>query len=229
MPHSSQPRLRLHGYWRSGTTYRVRIALSLKGLAWQTVPVDLPGHAHHDDAYRRLQPQGLVPALEADGLVLGQSPAILEWIEETFPEPPLLPADPAARAIVRAMAAMMACDIHPLHNPRVFDRLKARHGASETDTAAWAAHWIAEGFAALESLIARHGRGFAFADRPTLADCYLVPQIYSARRFAVDLAPFPRLVAAGEAAAALPAVAAAHPARQADAPAEPLAKPGGVG
>ncbi|TVV71172.1 maleylacetoacetate isomerase [Sphingomonas solaris] len=211
-------RLRLHGYWRSGTTYRVRIALGLKGLGWETVPVNLLEGAQKGEAYRRLQPQGLVPALEADGLVIAQSPAILEWIEETYPDPPLLPSTPADRAAVRAMAAAIACDIHPLHNPRVFARLKQDHAAAPADTEAWAAHWIAEGLAALEQLVARHGGGLAFGDRPTLADCYLVPQIYTANRFHVDLSPYPRLVAAAAAAGALPAVAAAHPAAQPDAP-----------
>ena len=210
-------RIRLHGYWRSGTTYRVRIALGLKGLEWETVPVNLLAGEQRADDYLRLQPQGLVPALEVDGVVLGQSPAILEWIEEVFPDPPLLPADPADRAIVRGMAAAMGCDIHPLHNMRVFKALKADLGASQAQTDAWAAHWIAEGFTALEGMIAAHGRGFAFGDGPGLADCYLAPQYYTAQRFGVDVAPYPHIVAAVAAAAGLPAFAAAHPAAQPDA------------
>lgn len=214
-----QPHIRLHGYWRSGTTYRTRIALNLKGLAWEAVGVNLVEGGQHDAAYRALQPQGLVPALEADGLVIGQSPAILEWIEERFPDPPLLPPDPDDRAVVRGMAAAIGCDIHPLQNLRVLKQLGQDFGATTADTDRWAARWISDGFAALEQLIGRHGRGFAFGDRPTLADCYLAPQIYSANRFHVDLTPYPRIVAAAQAAAALPAFASAHPAAQPDAPA----------
>ena len=209
--------VRLHGYWRSGTTYRVRIALGLKGVAWETVPVNLLAGEQHGAGYLRLQPQGLLPALEVDGTVFGQSPAILEWIEETFPDPPLLPPGAADRAIVRAMAAAMACDIHPLHNLRVFKRLKQDFAASPAQIDDWAAYWIAEGFAALEGMIARYGSGFAFGDRPTLADCYLAPQLYTAQRFHVDLAPYPHILAAGEAARALPAFVAAHPSAQPDA------------
>ncbi len=209
--------VRLHGYWRSGTTYRVRIALGLKGVAWEPVPVNLLAGEQRDAAYLKLQPQGLVPALEVDGTILGQSPAILEWIEETWPEPPLLPADPTGRAIVRAMAAAMGCDIHPLHNLRVFKRLKQELGATQPQIDAWAAHWIAEGFAALDGMIAEHGRGYAYGHRPTLADCYLAPQLYTAERFHVDLTPYPHIVVAAEATRALPAFAAAHPAAQPDA------------
>lgn len=207
----------LHGYWRSTASYRVRIALNLKDLPYRQETHDLRTGAHRSTTYRALDPQGLVPALETDDGVLIQSPAILEWLEERYPATPLLPAHIAARAIVRAMAAIIGCDIHPINNLRVLSSLRGDFGADDARVNAWIAHWIGEGFAALESLIGRHGAGFAFGDRPTLADCYLVPQLYSAERFGVPLATYPALVAAGEAARALPAFAAAHPDRQPDA------------
>ena len=205
----------LHGYWRSGAAYRVRLALALKGIAYEQVTHDLRAGEQRADAYRALAPQGLVPALEVDGAVLVQSGAILEWLEETHPAPPLLPTDLRDRAVVRAMAATIGCDIHPLGNLRV---LKAvRDLADETAVTAWVTHWIADGFAALETMTARHGQRFLFGDTPTIADCYLVPQLYSARRFAVDLAPYPGLVAAGAALEVWPGIAAAHPDAQPDA------------
>jgi maleylpyruvate isomerase len=208
--------IRLHGYWRSGAAYRVRIALNIKGIAYTQTAHDLRLGAQSGEAYRAIQPQGLVPALETEDGLLLQSPAILEWIEERFPQTPLLPADPAGRAMVRGMAAIVACDIHPLNNLRVLKAIREL-GADEAQVSDWIARWIGDGFAALETLIARHGDGFAYGATPTLADCCLAPQIYSAERFGVDLTPYPRLVAAGEAARALPAFAAAHPSRQPDA------------
>ncbi|MFV0625659.1 maleylacetoacetate isomerase [Sphingomonas sp. ac-8] len=208
----------LHGYWRSTTAYRVRIALNLKGLPYDQEPHDLRTGAQRDAAYRLLNPQALVPTLETDDSgVLTQSPAILEWLEERHPAPPLLPPDREARVVVRAMAALVACDIHPLNNLRVLETLRSELAASEAQVQAWIARWIGDGFTALEALIARHGEGFAFGDTPSLADCHLVPQLYSAERFGVALAPYPRLVAAGERARALPAFAAAHPDCQPDA------------
>jgi maleylpyruvate isomerase len=195
----------------------VRSALNLTGLAYDQVTHNLRAGAQRAPDYRALAPQGLVPALEAGDFVLTQSPAILEWIEEGWPQPPLLPADAQDRAIVRAMAALIGCDIHPLNNLRVLQALKRDFGADQAVLDQWAGRWIADGFAALEILVARHGRGFAFGDRPGLADCYLVPQLYSAERFNVDLSPFPALVAAVERARALDAFAAAHPSAQPDA------------
>ena len=210
--------LTLHGYWRSGAAYRVRIALGLKGLAYRQATHDLRTGSQDDAAYRLLNPQGLVPALATDdGAVVTQSLAILEWLEEAHPAPPLLPADREARAVVRAMAALIACDIHPLGNLRVLNALRSDFAADTEQVNGWIARWTGSGFAALETLVERHGGGFAFGDTPTFADCCLVPQLYAAERFAVDLAPYPRLVAAGERARALPAVAAAHPSRQPDA------------
>ncbi|RZJ17330.1 MAG: maleylacetoacetate isomerase [Brevundimonas sp.] len=207
----------LHGYWRSGTSYRVRIALNLKGIACQTAPLDLRKAEQKSDAYLALNPQGLVPALESEGVVLTQSPAILEWMEETHPTPPLLPADPQGRAQVRAMAALIGCDIHPLNNLRVLKALKDDFGADQAATDAWAARWITTGFDALETLVTRHGAGWCFGDSPTLTDCYLIPQLYSARRFHVALERWPRLLAVEAAAEAHPAFLAAHPDRQPDA------------
>ncbi|MBA4803382.1 MAG: maleylacetoacetate isomerase [Brevundimonas sp.] len=207
----------LHGYWRSGAAYRTRIGLALKGLAWEARGVDLRTGAQRSDAFLALNPQGMVPALEADGMVLTQSPAILEWLEERHPEPPLLPATPADRAVVRAMAALIACDIHPLNNLRVGKALRESFGADQAAVDAWAARWIVAGFTALEAQVERHGAGWCFGSTPGLADCYLVPQIYSARRFHVPLDAFPRLLAIEAAAAAHPAFLAAHPDRQPDA------------
>jgi maleylpyruvate isomerase len=207
----------LHGYWRSGTSYRTRIALNLKGLLYEQVPVDLRAGAQKSDAYRTLNPQGLVPALEVDGRVLTQSPAILEWLEEAHPEPPLLPRDPYERARVRAMAALIGCDVHPLNNLRVLQTLKHDLGADEAKIAAWTAKWITAGFEALEHMMGRHGGAWSFGDSPTLVDCYLIPQVYSARRFEVDLSPWPEILAVDARAAAHPAFQAAHPDRQPDA------------
>lgn len=207
----------LHGYWRSGAAWRTRIALSLKGLAYDQQGVDLRTGAQKSAAFVALNPQGMVPALEVDGAVLTQSPAILEWLEETFPSPPLLPAAPVDRARVRAMAALIGCDIHPLNNLRVGKALRETFGADQAAVDAWAARWILPGFEALESLVAQHGAGWCFGDAPTLADCYLVPQIYSARRFNVPLDAFPRLRAIEAAAALHPGFAAAHPDAQPDA------------
>ncbi len=207
----------LHGYWRSTTSYRVRIALNLKGLRYDTETHDLRTGAQRDERYRHLNPQGLVPALETHSGVLTQSPAILEWLEEVYPQPPLLPGEPSARAMVRAMVALVACDIHPLNNLRVLETLRRDFAATPDQVNRWIAGWIADGFAALETLIERHGDGFAWGDAPTLADCNLVPQVYSAERFGVDLAPYPRLTGAAERARALPAFADAHPDRQPDA------------
>ena len=207
----------LHGYWRSGTSYRVRLALALKRLDYEQVTHDLRSGAQRADAYRALNPQGLVPALDTGDAVLTQSPAILEWLEEVYPDPPLLPAGATDRAVVRAMAATVACDIHPLGNLRVLNALRADFDADTAAVTRWIARWIGDGFAALETMVERHGDGFAFGDRPTLADCHLVPQVYAAERFAVDLEPYPRLVDAARRTAALPAATAAHPDRQPDA------------
>lgn len=207
----------LHGYWRSGAAYRVRIALALKGLAYETQGHDLRTGAQKAADYVALNPQGMVPALQIDGAVLTQSPAILEWLEETHPQPPLLPSEPLSRARVRAMAALIACDIHPLNNLRVGKSLREDFGADQAAVDAWAARWIVPGFTALEALVERDGQGWCFGDTPTLADACLIPQIYSAHRFNVPLDAYPRLLAIDAAAQAHPAFIAAHPDRQPDA------------
>ena len=207
----------LHGYWRSGAAYRTRIALALKGLDYEPQGVDLRTGAHKSEVFVALNPQGMVPALELDGAVLTQSPAILEWLEETCPAPALLPAAPADRAHVRAMSALIGCDIHPLNNLRVGKALRETFGADQPAIDAWAARWILPGFEALEALVARHGDGWCFGDAPTLADCYLIPQIYSARRFNVPLEAFARLLAIDTLASQHPAFIAAHPDAQPDA------------
>lgn len=207
----------LHGYWRSGTSYRTRIALNLKGVAYERAALDLRTGAQKSERFLALNPQGLVPALEMDdGLVLTQSPAILEWLEETFPEPPLLPSDAGGRAQVRAMAALIGCDIHPLNNLRVLKAVRAM-GADQAGVDAWAGQWIIYGFTALEALVTRHGDGWCFGSAPTLADCYLIPQLYSARRFNVELSAFPRLLEIEAQAEAHPAFIDAQPENQPDA------------
>lgn len=207
----------LHGYWRSSASYRVRIALNLKGLDYDQVVHDLRAGEQRDPAYLALAPHGLVPALEHEGTVLIESPAILEWIEDHWPEPALLPVAPEDAGVVRAMAALIACEIHPLNNLRVLNALREDFGADEAQVKAWIARWITEGFAALERLVAQHGDGFAFGSTPTLADCYLVPQVYNAERYGVELAAFPRILAATERARAQPAFKAAEPSVQPDA------------
>ncbi len=207
----------LHGYWRSTASYRVRIALALKGLDFQHAPHDLRLGAHHDPGFKAVAPHGLVPVLEAPDGVISQSLAILEWVEERFPVPALLPTAPGDRAIVRAMADAIACDIHPLNNLRVLNALRDEFSASSDQISAWIGRWIREGFAGLEALIVRYGGTCAFGHELSFADCCLVPQVYSARRFGIDLKSFPAILAVDERARAIPAFVAAHPDQQPDA------------
>lgn len=207
----------LHGYWRSGTSYRTRIALNLKGLSYRQATLDLRKGEQHSAAFKSVNPQGLVPALETPSGVLTQSGAILEWLEEAYPNPPLLPSRLEDRVIIRMMCAIVACDIHPLNNLRVLKALKHQLGATQPYIDGWIARWIGDGFSALEPLVAQHGRGFAFGGSPTLADCHLVPQVYAAERYNIDLSPFPAIVASTKAARGVPAIAAADPALQPDA------------
>lgn len=206
----------LHSYWRSGAAYRTRIALNLKGLEYEQHDVDLRTRAHKAPEYLALNPQGMVPALEVEGVVLTQSVAILEWLEEAFPEPALLPSGLLDRARVRAMAALIGSDIHPLNNLRVLGAVRGL-GADQAGVDAWAGGWIAAGFDALERMVGESGAGWSFGAAPTLVDCYLIPQLYSARRFNVDLTPWPKLLAVEQAAETHPAFIAAHPDKQPDA------------
>ena len=206
----------LHSAWRSSAAYRVRIGLNLKGLAHEIAPVNLVSSQHLAPAYAALNPQRLLPALESDGQVLTQSLAILEWLDETTPQPPLLPADPLDRAVVRTMAQIVAADIHPVNNLRIL-RALTDLGVDEPARQAWIGRWITDGFTALETLIVRHGGDYAFGDAPTLADICLIPQVYNAERFKTDLAPFPALRAVAARCAQHPAFAAAHPDKQPDA------------
>jgi maleylpyruvate isomerase len=210
--------MRLHGYFRSSAAWRVRIALNLKGLKAGQVAHHLRRGEQRAEAYLRLNPQGLVPALELDdGAVLTQSLAICEWLDETHPEPALLPRDPLARARVRAFALAIACDIHPVQNLKVLARLR-KLGLAEEQVTGWAREVITEGLAACEALLPAGAPGpFLFGPAPTLAEICLIPQLGNARRFGVDLAAMPRLLAAEAACRALPAFADAAPDRQPDA------------
>ena len=211
--------LKLYDFFRSGTSHRLRIALNLKGLDYDQVAVNLPKEEHLGAAFKAINPQGFVPALVEGEQVLIQSPAIIEWLEERFPESPLLPADPQARARVRALAAIVGCDIHPLNNRRVLEYLRHQLHASEADVLAWCGNWINSGFAALEALLAADPQrgNFCFGHAPTLADAYLVPQVESSRRFKVDLTPYPLIRAIDKACAELDAFARAAPGAQPDA------------
>ena len=208
---------RLHSYWRSSAPFRVRIGLNLKGLAYEIAPVNLLEGEQGRDAYAALNPQKLVPTLEiGEGVQLTQSLAILEWLDETHPLPALLPPDPAARAVVRTMAQVVACEIHPVNNMRIMKAITGL-GADQAARDAWTRRWISDGFDALEGMIARHGQGFAFGATPTLADCCLVPQVYNARRANMDISAWPNLKAAYDRAETLDAVVAARPENQPDA------------
>lgn len=206
----------LYGYWRSTTSLRVRAALNLKGLAYETRPVNLLDGAQRAPEYAALNPGRGVPTLVLDdGTVLTQSMAILDWLEETYPDPALLPSDPLARAHVRAAAQVIAMDVHPVNNLRVVGHLK-RMGHSADEVRDWMCHWMAEGFSAFQRLIAPTGR-FGFGDAPTQADLCLVGQMVNARRWGLDMTPFARLVEIDEAARAIPAIHAALPEHQPDA------------
>ncbi|PLW82699.1 maleylacetoacetate isomerase [Kineobactrum sediminis] len=203
--------MQLYDYFRSSAAFRVRIALNLKELEYDRVPVNLVAAQQRDEDYLALNPQGLVPAIVTEeGSVLTQSIAILEWLEEAHPEVPLLPREALARARVRAMVQTVACDIHPLNNLRVLNYLTGPLGVDEENKLSWYRHWIALGFAALEQQV--EGPEFCFGNTVSLADVCLVPQVYNARRFAVDMQPYPRLQAISAALEQQPAFTNAAPA-----------------
>jgi maleylpyruvate isomerase len=209
--------MKLHGYFRSAAAYRVRIALNLKGLSTDHLPHHLRKGEQCAPAFLAINPQGLVPALEGDGgVVLTQSLAIIEWLDETHPDPPLLPRDPLRRAKVRAFAMALACDTHPVQNLKVLNRLR-QLGLAEEKVTEWAAWINHEGLSACEALVAHEAGPFCFGDKPSLADLCLVPQLGNARRFGVDVSAFPRLLKAEAAAKEMKAFADAAPDRQADA------------
>lgn len=211
--------MKLHNFWRSGTSHRTRIVLNLKGLSYEYVAVHLGKEEHLKGAFKAVNPQQLVPALDTGEQVLIQSPAIIEWLEEKYPEPALLPADSAGRARVRALAAIVGCDIHPINNRRILEYLRKQFGADEAAINAWCGNWITAGFDAYEALLAAdtHGDRFSHGDAPTLADAYLIPQIESARRFGVDVAQWPLISAVEAACGILDAFRLAAPAMQRDA------------
>lgn len=209
--------MRLYTYFRSSAAYRVRIALNLKGVAYEAVPVNLLKGEQRQEGYRAVNPQQRVPSLDIGGATLIQSPAILEYLDEVYPEPPLLPVGAANRARVRAVASLIACDIHPLNNLRVLKHLVGPLAQPQEAKNEWIAHWISEGFAALEALASERAGRFLFGDAPSLADICLVPQMYNARRFEVPVDHYPSLVRADAEANRLGAFAAAHPDRVAPA------------
>jgi maleylacetoacetate isomerase len=201
----------LYDYQRSSAAYRVRIALNLKGVDYENRPVNLLESEQKGADYRELNPQGLVPMLDIDGHRLTQSLAIIVYLDQAFPDPPLVPRDPADGAHVRAMALAIACDIHPLNNLRVLKYLSGPLSLSQEQRDGWYAHWIIEGFNALETMAKASAGRFLFGDEPTIADVCLVPQLYNARRFNVPLGDWPTLFRAEENANGLEAFAAAHP------------------
>lgn len=210
----------LYGYFRSSTAYRTRIAMNLKGLDYDNITVNLAQDEQLEAEFKALNPQGLVPVLQADDLLLYQSPAILEWLEEVYPEPALLPKDAAGRMHVRAISAMIGCDMHPINNRRILQYLRNELSVEEDKVMAWCQRWMSDGFSALEKrLAANKTRGdFCYGNSPSLADCYLIPQVSSARRFKVDLSPYPNIVAVDTNCRTLKAFADADPMMQPDAP-----------
>jgi maleylpyruvate isomerase len=207
--------IKLYDYWRSSAAYRVRIALNLKGLDYTSLPINLAQGAQSAESYIAVNPQGLVPMLVDDDFSAAQSMAIIEYLDERYPEPAMLPSTSQARAHVRAMANIIACDIHPINNLRILKYLKNTLGADDDAIGDWYRHWIGLGFQALEKMVA--GPDFSFGELPTLADICLVPQMANARRYNTDLAPFPKLMKIDQGLRALPAFAKAAPENQPDA------------
>ena len=211
--------MKLYTFFRSSAAFRVRIALNLKGLAYEPAFVHLAKGEHHKPEYSALNPQALVPTLEDGGRLLTQSLAIIEYLEETHPQPPLLPKDAFARARARSLAFLVACEIHPLNNLRTLTHLKKGLGQSEEQVNAWYRHWIADGMAKLESAMAKTpGTGkYSQGDAPGIADCCLVPQVFNAQRYKCDLAPYPTVMRVFDACMRLKSFDRAQPGKQADA------------
>lgn len=210
----------LFGYYRSSASYRIRIVLNLKGLPWRYTAVPLNLGAQRQQDFLARNPSGLVPVLDIGNASLSQSIAIAEYLEEAHPQPPLLPRDPLARARVREIMAIISCDVHPLQNLRVLNHLREEFDASQQQVTDWIHRWLGAGLGAIEQLLESRGNGGSFCegDAPTLADTLLVPQMYNARRFALDLAPYPRVCAIDAHCQKLPAFADAAPEQQPDAP-----------
>ncbi len=213
------PAMKLYTYFRSSASYRVRIALALKGLAHESVFVNLPKAEHQSDAYRAVNPQALVPSLDDGGHVLVQSLAIMEYLDEAYPEPPIMPPAPLDRAYVRAVSQIVACEIHPLNNLRTLKHIRAAYRLDDEGVSAWYRHWIAAGLGSLEGYLVAAGRAglYAFGDMVTIADCCIVPQIFNAKRFDCELAPFPRVMRVFEQCMKLAAFDGTQPAKQPDA------------
>lgn len=211
--------MKLHNFWRSGTSHRLRIALNLKGLDYEYIAVHLGKEAHLTEAFKAVNPQQLVPVLDTGEQMLTQSPAIIEWLEECYPEPALLPRDAEGRARVRALAAIVGCDVHPINNRRILEYLRKSFGADESAINAWCGNWISAGFDAYETILttdSKRGR-FSFGPTPTIADVYLIPQVESALRFKVDLSRWPQISAINLACSELDAFRRAAPIDQPDA------------
>ena len=210
--------MKLHTYFRSSASFRVRIALNLKGIAYQPSFVHLPKGEHRAPAYSKINPQALTPALELDdGAQLAQSLAIIEYLDEVHPERPLLPKDPKGRARVRSLSLLIACEIHPLNNLRTLQHLKRSLGQSEDQVNAWYRHWVADGLAKFEADVGSGSGKYCHGDVPTMADCCLAPQIFNAQRYQCDLAPYPATMRIFEACMKLEAFDRAQPSKQPDA------------
>lgn len=208
--------MKLYSYFRSSASYRVRIALALKGLDADILPINLLKGEQKSDDYLAINPQGLIPSLQVGDAVLSQSLAIMEYLEEVDNTVPLLPSDPVARSSVRAMAQLIACEVHPLNNLRVLQYLTGELGVDDTTKMTWYAHWIHQGFVSLEAMLTQHAGQFCYGDTPTMADCCLIPQVYNAKRFNVDLSSYPTIMRIYEHCNSLPAFIQAKPENQID-------------